>query len=166
MTSVSDSVRKTRPQRAQLLAKLQVVVQLAVIDEREASIGVQERLVARGEIDDREPPMAENDDVVRRIVRSRPGRGAQGCRSSRKPWPHRKDAGQTVRNNPAMPHMCRPPFARRSPEVVRGPFGRKAAQRDRAVLESHPTQQSRILHERDEHGRELICVQRIARASR
>ena len=59
-TSVSELVRKEAPCFSSSLAELTVVVELAVIDERQ--VALDQRLVGRrGQVDDRQPPVAEVD---------------------------------------------------------------------------------------------------------
>ena len=48
----------------ELVAQLGVVVDLAVLDDDDAAVLVRDRLVAAGEVDDREAPRAERDLAV------------------------------------------------------------------------------------------------------
>ena len=82
---MSQFVRKRWPSRSSSRAKLGVVVDLAVLDDDARSVLVRDRLVAAGEVDDREPARGERDrpvDVLAAAVRARDGRAT---RSSREP---------------------------------------------------------------------------------
>ena len=52
------------PGARELVAQLGVVVDLAVLDDDDAAVLVRDRLVAAGEVDDREAPRAERDLAV------------------------------------------------------------------------------------------------------
>jgi hypothetical protein len=91
--------------RAQLLAQLEVVVDLAVEDQLEPSIVGGERLESRvGEVDDREPQVSEADAVVREDA------AAVGA-AVREPVEHRVDLrarrGRAQLDDPAeAAHQC------------------------------------------------------------
>ena len=59
MVSVSDRVAKRMPARLELARQLGEVVDLAVEDHRDRAGLVVDRLVARGEVDDAQPPVSE-----------------------------------------------------------------------------------------------------------
>ena len=68
-TSVSESVAKARPSACELGAQLEVVVDLAVVGDRVPPVGGVHRLLAVGDVDDRQPPVREpagavGDDAV------------------------------------------------------------------------------------------------------
>ncbi len=56
-TSVSDDVAKDAPNPVKVAPELPVVVELAVVTEGEALL--RERLLARGEVDDRQAPVGQ-----------------------------------------------------------------------------------------------------------
>ena len=60
-TSVSEVVRKLWPSGKQLLAELEVIVDLAVEDDGEAAVRARHRLLAAANVDDRQAAMAEAD---------------------------------------------------------------------------------------------------------
>ena len=81
MTSVSPCVANRWPARSQALAQLAVVVDLAVEDDRDRAVLVEDRLVAGGEVDDAQALDPEADARRRRGVRASPGRGARAPRT-------------------------------------------------------------------------------------
>ena len=58
-TSVSESVVKSRPSADELLAQVEVVVDLAVVGDRVAPVGGVHRLLAVRDVDDRQPPVGQ-----------------------------------------------------------------------------------------------------------
>ena len=58
-TSVSESVVKVRPSADELLAQVEVVVDLAVVRDRVAPVGGVHRLLAVRDVDDRQPPVGQ-----------------------------------------------------------------------------------------------------------
>ena len=68
----------------ELAAQLGVVVDLAVLDDGARPVLVRDRLVARLEVDDREPPRREPDAALRRTSRPSPARGGRASRTSRR----------------------------------------------------------------------------------
>ncbi len=64
MTSVSPSVAKRWPLRSQLLAQLPEVVDLAVEDDHDRTVLVENRLIAGHEIDDPQALNPETDVVL------------------------------------------------------------------------------------------------------
>ena len=64
MVSVSECVAKRWPARSSSRRQLAVVVDLAVLDDGRAAVLVRDRLVARVEVDDREPSRREPDAAV------------------------------------------------------------------------------------------------------
>ena len=72
-TSVSELVTNRAPRAASSARSVLVVVQLAVVDQRQAVLG--QRLVGGGaEVDDREPAVAELDGDPVVLVAPQPGR--------------------------------------------------------------------------------------------
>ena len=61
MTSVSLLVAERVAERGELGDQLLVVVDLAVEDDRDAAVLVEQRLLAGGDVDDRKPAVAEPD---------------------------------------------------------------------------------------------------------
>ena len=79
---MSDSVTKRTPAARQVRPQLLVVVELSVVDERQAVLG--ERLVGGGaQVDDRQPQVAQvhRDPVV--FMTPVPSRRARDARSGR-----------------------------------------------------------------------------------
>ena len=73
MTSVSLRVRNTWPSAVELGDQFLEVVDLAVEDDGDGAVLVEQRLLAGGHVDDRQPPMAEADarrDVQTALVRA------------------------------------------------------------------------------------------------
>ena len=77
--------REPMPGPLELEAELAVVVELAVLDDRDPAVLVRDRLVARREVDDREAPGSEPDAALDvRAVRVRPALD-EGCAHRREP---------------------------------------------------------------------------------
>ncbi len=68
MTSVSDAVRKRCPRAFEPGPQLAEVVDLAVENDRDAAVLVEDRLVAARQVDDRQPPHPERDRSVDEIA--------------------------------------------------------------------------------------------------
>ena len=81
----------------ELVAQLGVVVDLAVLDDDDGAVLVRDRLVAAGEVDDREAPRAERDLAVDVLAARCRGRGGRAGRSSREA-PRRRRARRRSRS--------------------------------------------------------------------
>ena len=81
MTSVSLCVAKRWPRASSSRAQLAVVVDLAVEDDHDRAVLVEDRLVAGREVDDAQALDAEPDRRHRHAIRASPGRGARAPRT-------------------------------------------------------------------------------------
>ena len=120
MTSVSECGRETMALGLELGAQLAVVVDLAVEEDGDATVLVENRLMAAGQIDDRKAPHAERHAIRRRGSPRRPGRDGPSHRtcarvSSRA---RRRPRHATM---PAMPHISRRSPAMPDLALVNGP---------------------------------------------
>ena len=85
------------PGALELVAQLGVVVDLAVLDDDDAAVLVRDRLVAAGEVDDREAPRAERDLAVD-VLAGAVGAAVDELRRSSREAPRRRRARRRSRS--------------------------------------------------------------------
>ena len=91
---VAAASRSAWPSRAQLVAQLAEVVDLAVEHDADRAVLVGDRRIAGHEVDDREAVLRQDAAAAGRTSRGRRGRGGRAARSAARRWGCRARGGR------------------------------------------------------------------------